>query len=388
MSEYSIYLYALFLCVQCFMGGVALAQGGEEVGGGEPEAVKGEDGEHGSRFSIHGYLNLAYGDTDNHQYRGVSPEGTADLRNVALQMRYQATVRDEVVLQLAHENVGASPTNQFRDTVEIDWLFWSHEFGNGTRLRAGRVPLPIGIYNEIKDIGVLLPFYRPSANFYGEGTWTSDSVDGIVVTHGFTLGAGWGLTLDGYYGSWQRIETDGGTLTFGEADIDKAVGLSAWFDTPVPGLRFGFGINEFESSGGLFLPPGVTDDEETRYFSIEAETSKVEARFEISRRDFTGGYWQPYYLELVYNPHERWKIAGIYDVGELYFEIPFFATFDDQIEEIVGLGVSCEVLNNLVVKLEHQWVEGYGQIEDEPLNIFFDEPVKNNLVLFSIAYAF
>ena len=356
--------------------------------GDETEDITANPSKGWSKFSLHGYLNMAYGETDGHKYRGVGEGGTTDLRNAALQLRYEATTKDELVVQVAHERVGTSPTNEFRDDLELDWAFWSHQFSNGTRLRIGRVPLPIGIYNEIKDVGIALPFYRPSGNYYGEGTWTSDSVDGVVLTHRFALGAGWELSADAYYGSWKRIETDGGTLSFGEADIDDALGVFVWFEAPFAGLRIGLGINEFESSNGLFLAPGVTDDEETRYFSLEVGGDTLKARFEISRRDFTGGYWQPYYAELIYKPTDRWQIAGLYDVGHLLFEIPFFATFDDEIEELYGLGVSYGVRNDLVLKLEHQWVEGYGQLEDVPLNIFFDQPVKVNLLLFSVAFGF
>ncbi|MEM8932685.1 MAG: hypothetical protein AAGE94_15990 [Acidobacteriota bacterium] len=341
-----------------------------------------------SRYQLFGSLNLGYGETDGPKYRGVRQDGTADLRNAAIQLRYSASPSDELVVQLAHERVGTSPTNAFRDDIEVDWAFWGHTFDDGTSLRIGRVPLPIGFYNEIKDIGTSLPFYRASGNFYGEGTWTSDSVDGIVVSRELGDLRGWAVSGDLYAGRWERIETDGGTLSFGEADIRDALGFFVWFDAPSGRFRVGVGANRFEAEGGVFLAPGATDDETTRYLAIEGGGDRWTTRFEISRREFTGGYWQPFYLETVIRPNDRWQLAALYDVGHLRFEVPSFATFDDRIEETFGLAIGYRWTPDLVLKLEHHWVDSYGQIEDRAINIFFDSPASLELTIASLALTF
>ena len=341
-----------------------------------------------SKFKLFGYLNLAYGDTDGHKYRGATSDGDFDFRTAALQARFEVNSDNEFVVQLANERVGNSPTNQLRDDLELDWLFYHHRFQNGINLRLGRIPLPIGIYNEIKDVGVALPFYRPSDNFYGEGTWTSDTVDGVVISQNWTTESEWDFSFDLYYGDWDRIETDGGSLRFAKAEINDAIGFFSWITTPWRGVRFGFGYNQFETAGGVFLAPGVTDNERTKYFSVDATLDPVTVRFEASRRNFTGGYWQPYYLEVGVQVAPRWKVNALYDVGELYYVIPFFATFDDHIEELWGLSVNYQFRHGWVAKIEQRWTTTYGQIEDVPINIFFEEPVDVRLTLASIAVSF
>ena len=341
-----------------------------------------------SKLKIFGSVNWAYGQTDGVKYRGVTEDGTADLHNAVLQLRYAVSERNEFVLQVANERVGTSPTNEFRDDIEIDWLFWNHTFQDGTRLRLGRVPLPIGFYNEIKDIGTALPFYRPSGSFYGEGSWTSDSVDGLVLSRELFDVGDWSVSGDLYYGEWERIETDGSTLSVGEADITEALGFYTWLESPSGLFRLGIGANRFQAEGGVFLAPGVTDDEETRYLSVQGGGERWTTRFEISRRTFTGGYWQPYYLELTLKATEKLQVSGIYDVGYLDFTVPFFASFADKIEEDRGVGLSYELRPGLVVKAEHHWVEGYGQIEDPPLSFFFDPPVKLKLFIVGAALTF
>lgn len=340
------------------------------------------------KVTIHGYFSQAWGSTNDHKYRGMPKGGTSDLRNAAFQLRYAPTEKDELWLQLAHESVGTSPTNEFRRDVEVDWLFYSRRLTPSTRFRIGRVPLPIGIYNEIKDVGTILPFYRPSGNFYGEGTWTSDTVDGIVLSQEIAAGRPWSLDLEAYYGEWERIETDGNTLTFGVADIKNALGFYLWLNTPLPGLRVGVGANRFDVTGGVYLAPGISDQEETRYFSFDGDFDRVLFRSEFSERTFTGGHWKAFYAELVFRLREKLKLMANYDTGILRFEIPFFATFDDPIEESVGVGLNYAFRPNVVFKAEHYWLTGYGQIEDRTLNIFFEEPMDTNYVLLSLSVSF
>lgn len=371
-------LFALLL----FLPTLAFAEAPEDT------AATPEKSSLASRFKFFGYINVAYGETDHHQYRGATPNGTFDFRSAALQGRFEANPDNEVVIQLANESVGDSPSDALRDDLELDWLFFRHRFKNGTSVRLGRVPLPIGIYNEIKDVGTALPFFRPSDNFYGEGTWTSDSVDGIVITHNFETGAGWNFDLDLYYGEWERIESDGNGRRYAKADISDAVGIFTWVNTPWNGLRVGFGYNQFTATGGAFLAPGVSDDENTRYFSLDGAWDPVTLRFEASRRNFTGGYWQPYYAELGLQVAAKWKVNALYDVGKLYYAIPFFATFDGDIEELWGLAVNYEIRPGWVAKLEHRWTKTLGQVEDRSLNMFFDQPLDIELTLVSVAVSF
>jgi hypothetical protein len=355
---------------------------------GDNPAAESEKSTLADKFKFFGYINVAYGETDHHQYRGATPDGSFKFRSAALQARFEATSNTEVVLQLANESVGESPSNEFRDDLELDWLFFRHRFQNGTSVRLGRVPLPIGIYNEIKDVGTALPFFRPSDNFYGEGTWTSDSVDGVVISHNFGTESGWDFNLDFYYGEWERIESNGAGRIYAVADITDAIGVFTWVTTPWNGVRVGFGYNEFKATGGAFLDPGVSDDEDTRYFSFDGTWDPVTFRFETSRRNFTGGYWNPYYAELSVQVASKVKLNAVYDVGKLYYAIPFFATFDDKIEELWGVSVNYEIRPGMVAKLEQRWTTTLGQVEDVSINMFFDEPLDIELTLVSVAFSF
>ena len=341
-----------------------------------------------SKLQVHGFLTQAFGISDGLQILGIPDDGTTEMRSGALQLRYALTENDEFVVQASHELVGESGSNVFREDIELDWLFYRREVGASSEIKIGRVPLPIGIYNEIKDVGTLLPFYRPSTNYYGESTWTSDTIDGVVLSHGFAQGSPWSLNLAVYYGQWERIESDPGTGSFGVADIDNAVGFWLWLNTPVSGLRFGVGANRFDACCGLFLPPGVEDEEETLFFSVDGQFDPIVVRAEASERTFSSGHWRVFYAEIAARVAERLKIVARFDHAELKFTVPFFAVFDDDYSENIALGMNYIVRNNLVLKLEHHWFEGYGEVEEHPLNFFADAPVKIRYAILSLSLHF
>src|SRR5260370_14664662 len=114
---------------------------------------------------------------------GLTPQGTADYRRAAIVARYSPTPQNAFVVQLGHRRLGDSPTMKFEDNLKVDMAFYEHRFGSGTSLRVGKSALPSGIFNEIRYVGTLLPFYRAPYSVYGEGTNTSETLNGVFVSH-------------------------------------------------------------------------------------------------------------------------------------------------------------------------------------------------------------
>ncbi len=132
------------------------------------------------KFFFNAYVTQAWGETDGGQVLGLDEGGTFDYRNAALLGRWQLTSKDRFVVQLSHESIGESPLGEIRDDVELDWAFYEHRFPADFEVRVGRVPIPFGIYNEIRDVGPLLEFYRPPVSIYFEGAFSAEAVDGAV----------------------------------------------------------------------------------------------------------------------------------------------------------------------------------------------------------------
>lgn len=235
----------------------------------------------GSKIQIHGYLTQGYGQGDDFSLFGLDDEGTSNYRSVALNLRAELGERGQFVVQLAHERSGDSPFNALHDDVQLDWAYYEHRFDAGTRVRVGRLPIPFGVYNELRDVGTVLEFFRPPVAIYFEGAFSSETLDGLSVSHGFELADRWSLDASGYYGEWDRAEYVSGAEAAVEGKARDGHGLQLWLNTPVTGLRFGLAAQRFDQVGGILaFRTGESDRFTTYLFSIDGDFSRFLFRAE------------------------------------------------------------------------------------------------------------
>lgn len=191
-----------------------------------------------SKLSVHGYLSQAYAISDDHQIFGIPTGGTADYRDLALQFRYDPNRRHAAVVQLRHERLGDSPRR--REDVELDWAFYQYNVSDHLSLKAGRIPLPLGIFNEAGGPAGGSPFFRPPAEFY-ERRYSSKTLEGALASMSFGGPGQWSFDVDGYAGRWK---VDQGESQ--QADARDAWGGQVWANTPLTGVRLGAGAYRCE----------------------------------------------------------------------------------------------------------------------------------------------
>lgn len=350
---------------------------------------------HLSKLSVHAFFNQAWAKADGSQIEGIPEESTTDYRTLALQFRYEITLDDVLVVQLQHEARGASPLEQVRDEIEVDWAFYEHRFNEASGLRLGRVRVPLGIYNEIRDVGTLLPFFEPPEGIYSDGLFTQESVDGAAVYYHFQPAAGWRLTLDGYYGEWDRqlvFPTDD------QVDLSRAddgAGLQVWVETPVDGLRVGLGGLRYEVSGSEFN----LDDEDTWELvvaSLDADFDRwvVRAEYMDASYDllvdplvFDDGGYQSYYGQLGFRLTDRWTLWGQYDVADVDLAGARVPTTTIDLIEDIALSVTYAPRSEILFKGEVHSNEGFtGYVPG--VSAFTDPPVETDYAIVSVAVAF
>ena len=144
--------------------------------------------------------------------RGATGGGTTDLRDVALQFRWEISEQDTVVVQLAHQQRGNDIFSPKNDEVEVDWAFFERRLGADSTLKVGRLNIPLGIYNEVRDVGTLLPFFSLPVSFYSGVLSSAETVDGVSIAHTFASRSRWDLETELYLGGWdtfqQRVDVD------------------------------------------------------------------------------------------------------------------------------------------------------------------------------------
>lgn len=240
----------------------------------QPAAAQNAD-----KLSIHGYLTQGYAVSDSALVEGIPKEGTTDYRRAALLMRYATTNSDNFVIQIAHRRLGNSPSMQFESDVKVDWAFFEHNFATtNTRLRVGKAPIPLGIYNETRYVGTQLPFYRAPYAMYHEGIYTSESVDGLTVMQPLFSSSAWAMEASAFAGSYSYL--DFATVRTGATSFaylgqrvraSGAVGGQLWVSTPIDGIRFGGGGERY-TVGNAFFQPGK--------YSFDGYHGSVDAKFE------------------------------------------------------------------------------------------------------------
>ena len=245
------------------------------------------------KFQFHGFMTQAYavgsytdqGPTPDEIIVGISEDGTTDYRFLALQFRYEISDSDLLVVQLSSRSLGDSPINLVEDDIELDWAFYERRLADNTSIKIGRIQIPLGIFNEIRDVGTILPFYRPPYIFYREGSFTSETVDGLLLHHSFFRDSDWSLDADAFYGEYELVEQ----ATFVPEDVpalataEDVRGVQFWLNTPLSGLRFGLGGQKRSVTGGqemIFRPVGGATDFDDWYASAELLNDKFLVRLE------------------------------------------------------------------------------------------------------------
>jgi hypothetical protein len=333
-----------------------------------PGAARAQD----DRLSIHGSANIGYGKTDGLPYFGLNQDGTSDYRAVALQFGYKVSDNDRVVTQLLHRKFGTSPLNAITPDIEPIWAFVEHRFDNGFTVKAGRNPLPRGLFNEVRFIGTLLPFYRVGNAVYGE---TLENIDGVVVRKPFQLGGGWSLDsylFGGGYDLKAQIPTSTGNAVI-KIRNENSIGAQLWLSTPIKGVRVGSFVQSYKSTPSAALPEAQRPSRTvTALYSAEGVFSKAFVRGELTTfdgKDNSYVKFKSYYAQAGITPTEKVTLAVEYDGGNnnISFAPAPLPNLDLPLNKEFALGVTYKPSASVAFKLEGHKVDGYS----------FDRPVPS-----------
>jgi hypothetical protein len=106
-----------------------------------------DDQIHVGGFVSQGYLNT----TGNEYLIRRSLEGTAEMFEAAVTLTAMPLDRLRVGMQFLGRNFG----DESNGTIAIDWAYLDYRWYDQLGLRAGKVKLPFGFYNEQRDLDIL-----------------------------------------------------------------------------------------------------------------------------------------------------------------------------------------------------------------------------------------
>ena len=348
---------------------VCLLSGGATVAAAElPDWV--------SKLSLHGYVAQAYAVSDSQQILGIPPEGTTEYRDLALQLRYDANRRNSVVAQLRHERLGETEYSG-NNAVELDWAFYQRNFSDRVSLKAGRVPLPLGIFNEAGGAVATSPFFRPPTELY-ERQYTSQTLEGVITSVSLGDPAGWSFDVDAYGGTWALDQWDGE-----RPDARNAYGAQVWVNTPWEGVRAGGGAYRCTVTPA----GGASADYRMLHASVEADFDRLIVASEYLTGDLdTFGRYDAWYAQVGVQPTRRLGIhlrraRARMDVAGNSF-LPNAKISDD-----FGLAINYAIRPAVVLKLEGHNNVGLLAEDQEPPDLY-ETPSKTRYLIVSVVLGF
>lgn len=331
------------------------------------------------KLVIHGYLSQAFAVSDGHQVLGIPSDGTFDYRAAALQFRATMSPKDSFVLQFSQERLGESPVMEFTDSIDLDWVFYERALGSGTTVRVGRARVPFGIYNEIRFVGPLLPFFRTPDVFYPVGGYAFGSINGVVMSKSLFATHRFSLDTDLYGGQWSFLQSGVATRVLAK----KGLGGQLWLNTPLRGLRFGLGGNRSTWINAVSELPGARVAHHRWAASADGSFERFRLNAEYERDTATGQDVSAAYV--LGSLHLTDKLNLNLEASRAHLKLAL-AAFDEELDRGYAVGASYAFRPDLVLKVENHWAKG-RRFEDPGVTVF-NPPLTADYVIVSLSTLF
>jgi hypothetical protein len=221
--------------------------------GGVPSLAFAADDWFPEAIEIHGFVSQGAIKTTANNYLVKSQRGSAEITEVGINFTKLLTDRLRVGLQLF--GGGIPPASRYN--IKADWFYLDYHWRDWFGIRAGRVKLPFGLYNEVSDIdstrvSILLP----------QSVYPITSRNFLLAQTGVELYGYVGLHDAGaleyrLYGGTIQIDLQGAAPTIASLDTPYLVGGRLMWESPVEGLRAGGSIQALRLDAAMRLPAGV-----------------------------------------------------------------------------------------------------------------------------------
>lgn len=297
------------------------------------------------RLQVHGYLTQGFGGASDLPIYGLEKKGSGDFRVAALQFRYAVTPKDNVVFQFEHRRMGSSLINTLTDDVTFDWGFYQHRFGQ-LSVKAGKMPLPMGIFTGYRDVGTILPFYRAPFTYYPD---SYETIDGALVGTRLDLGHGFTLAPEAYAGGlnfFGVFPTPVGPQPV-KVRANGVYGGQAWLELPIKGLRLG---------GGYLTSSMVGLETHAPHVSIDGNFERFFVRGEFMGIGGSGTHLRFYYAQAGVHVTRRLGLNGQAEFSDNGIGI---VGYKNTLRDVAG-GATFAFTQGLVAKFEQHHATGFG----------------------------
>jgi hypothetical protein len=200
---------------------------------GATSARAAED-ESGPTVQIHGFVSQGAVLSTSNNYLTRSERGSVDFSEVGINVTSQLTDRLRWGLQLFSRDLG--PSGNY--VVRADWFYLDYKWRDWFGIRAGRIKVPFGLYNESSDIDAArVPILLPQAVYPLANRDYLLAQTGLEL-YGFVDLRGAGALEYRLYGGTIYVAAPAGSGV-SAIDVPYLFGGRLMWETPVEGLRVG-----------------------------------------------------------------------------------------------------------------------------------------------------
>lgn len=240
---------------------------------------------------IHGFLSQALIHTSNNNFFGTTDDNISeDFRELGINGSWRITPDLQIAMQIVWRDAGLTDEQGLRiDYGLADYHIYSSE-DNLLGIKAGRVPTPLGLYNETRDVASTRPgIFLPQSIYFDRNRNIALSGDG------------------GYLYGEQNTD-------WGDFSLNVGVFIPRNDD---PDLKNQFGRNQFGRN--------LQGEGDTSWISrLNYEWKSGEVRLAITYGEFNGHFspneghiqFKPLIFSAQYNA-ERWSLTGEYELRGL-----------------------------------------------------------------------
>ncbi len=244
-----------------------------------------------SGVDVHGFISQGFLYSDEYNYLAHnSTDGSFEYNEFGINFSKDLTDKLRMGMQLFSRDIGDASNNK----VTIDWAYGDYRFQDWLGVRAGRIKLPIGLYNEIRDVDMLrTSIILPQGIYNDLFRDTLIAINGAGLYGNVDLGAAGGLEYQALVGGIYsdadsgvgKYTNDGvaeyGGELLGDTDNDTSYTGAIRWETPLSGLRLGYSITSTKAVSQLGFSGGAT------VVNLESESVQHVGSIEFVWNDLT-----------------------------------------------------------------------------------------------------